>query len=154
MTQSVIPISQLNLPKMCTICFEKIESSGKKIDCVTTLPCNHEFHSACIEQWKFGTCPNCRKAYHQSNLVVQSSESNVEPSRVRQTCSPRREFPLGLGCRCVIYIVFCSTFFIIGVLLLFTSLAPNLSYHCKVVHVPDCGEVNLCTRLNISKLKC
>lgn len=44
--------------KQCPICFESIMSHD-----LTTLPCAHSFHSACIGQWLERTqnCPLCRQ---------------------------------------------------------------------------------------------
>ncbi|KAL0808411.1 hypothetical protein ABMA28_012880 [Loxostege sticticalis] len=44
----------------CSICFDIILKDQQ----VTTLPCTHHFHSACIAPWlqEQQTCPNCRKA--------------------------------------------------------------------------------------------
>ncbi|XP_028164687.1 E3 ubiquitin-protein ligase RLIM-like isoform X1 [Ostrinia furnacalis] len=44
----------------CSICFDIILKDQQ----VTTLPCTHHFHAACIAPWlqEQQTCPNCRKA--------------------------------------------------------------------------------------------
>ncbi|XP_063371565.1 uncharacterized protein LOC134659791 isoform X2 [Cydia amplana] len=44
----------------CSICFEIM----LKDQDLTSLPCAHNFHSACLAPWlaEQQTCPNCRKA--------------------------------------------------------------------------------------------
>lgn len=46
----------------CSICLTKITSD------ITTLPCNHKFHTSCIDKWKESgknTCPYCRKEFEK-----------------------------------------------------------------------------------------
>ncbi|KAG0558479.1 hypothetical protein M758_10G029300 [Ceratodon purpureus] len=42
----------------CSVCLEQVEDG----ELVRTLPCLHQFHSACIDQWlrQQGTCPVCK----------------------------------------------------------------------------------------------
>lgn len=44
-----------DLPVDCPICMSPM-STGEK---VTTLPCNHQYHTPCIEQWLTMSSPNC-----------------------------------------------------------------------------------------------
>ena len=54
----------------CSICLNTIETN------ITTLPCNHQFHKACIDKWKEegkNSCPYCRKEIekvHYSALIM------------------------------------------------------------------------------------
>ncbi|OWT41323.1 hypothetical protein C362_00789 [Cryptococcus neoformans Bt1] len=45
--------------KDCPICQEKYQT----FTCVTTTPCQHMFHKACLDQWTMqeSTCPMCRR---------------------------------------------------------------------------------------------
>ena len=42
----------------CVICLDDFESGQT----IRRLPCNHSFHSECVDTWlrKNATCPNCR----------------------------------------------------------------------------------------------
>jgi len=40
---------------MCSICLEE-----SALD-VVLEPCCHTFHKSCLDSWKSGTCPNCRR---------------------------------------------------------------------------------------------
>jgi len=44
-----------DLPVDCAVCLCPM-ASGEK---VTTLPCSHQYHTPCIEQWLTGSSPNC-----------------------------------------------------------------------------------------------
>eukprot|EP01095_Lingulamoeba_sp_RSL-Kostka_P016747 TRINITY_DN82_c0_g1_i1.p1 TRINITY_DN82_c0_g1~~TRINITY_DN82_c0_g1_i1.p1 ORF type:complete len:306 (+),score=71.05 TRINITY_DN82_c0_g1_i1:509-1426(+) len=48
---------------MCSICFDDYEKDDK----IRYLPCDHHFHSKCVDQWleKNKTCPLCRKPIDQ-----------------------------------------------------------------------------------------
>jgi len=39
----------------CAICLEEITADETVLN-----PCGHSFHTACIDQWRRGTCPVCR----------------------------------------------------------------------------------------------
>ena len=51
----------------CTICFanEDDEDAAAKQKTLVSTPCNHIFHSACIEEWlkTHSTCPLCRRQF-------------------------------------------------------------------------------------------
>ena len=64
-----------DLDKECPICLKKFEQDDE----LTCLPCEHEFHSACVEAWlnKAANCPMCR------SVVLYKTSSrcdNVYPS--------------------------------------------------------------------------
>lgn len=44
-----------DLPVDCPICMSSMVTGDK----VTTLPCNHQYHTPCIEQWLTMSSPNC-----------------------------------------------------------------------------------------------
>jgi hypothetical protein len=44
-----------DLPVDCPICMSPMASGDK----VTTLPCSHQYHTPCIEQWLTMSSPNC-----------------------------------------------------------------------------------------------
>tara|TARA_B100000674_G_scaffold276706_1_gene228538 strand:- start:140 stop:562 length:423 start_codon:yes stop_codon:yes gene_type:complete len=49
-----------NLLNECTVCLEKYKKNEK----IIVLPCNHNFHEACIKEWfekDNRSCPNCRE---------------------------------------------------------------------------------------------
>lgn len=52
----------------CSICLESF-TDGDELIC---LPCNHRFHSVCLDPWvrSCGDCPYCRR-----NIVVNSLKS-------------------------------------------------------------------------------
>ena len=47
-----------DLDQECPICLKKFEQDDE----LTLLPCEHEFHSECVEAWlnKAANCPMCR----------------------------------------------------------------------------------------------
>jgi RING-finger-containing ubiquitin ligase len=45
---------------MCSICLE--EGSVN----VVLEPCYHTFHKSCLDSWKGGTCPNCRRYFWEA----------------------------------------------------------------------------------------
>ena len=50
----------------CTICLEQMSGAS-----IRTFPCNHKFHSKCIDQWIYrgqGTCPNCKFELFETNV--------------------------------------------------------------------------------------
>lgn len=51
-------VSDVNFSSKCVVCLSEFEVGEK----VRTLPCVHEFHQPCIDQWLEGhrTCPICR----------------------------------------------------------------------------------------------
>lgn len=51
-------ITDVNFSNKCVVCLSEFEVGEK----VRTLPCVHEFHQPCIDQWLEGhkTCPICR----------------------------------------------------------------------------------------------
>jgi len=63
----------------CTICLEDIaDFSIKKV----LRPCKHAFHPACINQWRKGTCPNCRArvgAITDPNLIRLLELLSIDP---------------------------------------------------------------------------
>uniref|UniRef100_A0A7S0F3Y2 RING-type domain-containing protein n=2 Tax=Hanusia phi TaxID=3032 RepID=A0A7S0F3Y2_9CRYP len=51
----------------CYICLEEYEEG----DVLRRLPCNHQFHSKCIDRWLLEvhrTCPCCRKAVYEEDV--------------------------------------------------------------------------------------
>lgn len=44
-----------DLPTDCPVCMSPMASG----ETVTTLPCKHQYHTTCIEQWLTGSSPNC-----------------------------------------------------------------------------------------------
>ena len=64
----------------CPVCMEDImKNRGTR-----TLPCDHTFHTSCLEQWKAqgkNTCPMCRKLFDVSKYTVQLTVTNNEVER-------------------------------------------------------------------------
>ena len=49
--------------QQCTICYDDDDAAKQKT--LVSTPCNHIFHSACIEEWlkTHSTCPLCRRQF-------------------------------------------------------------------------------------------
>lgn len=80
-------------PKVCSICFDSITTSPKE------LPCKHEFHPQCIEQWfrrGKNTCPLCRAAVPQlPSIAGRRRTPHVLPlAPTRPTRYPRSQRPV------------------------------------------------------------
>lgn len=60
----------------CSVCFSCLNSRNTR-----TLPCNHEFHTRCVDRWKRTcspgdpTCPMCRTPFdlpsYRCRLIIQ-----------------------------------------------------------------------------------
>ena len=79
--------------KVCSICFDSITTSPKE------LPCKHEFHPQCIEQWfrrGKNTCPLCRAAVPQlPSIAGRRRTPHVLPlAPTRPTRYPRSQRPV------------------------------------------------------------
>ncbi|THC92049.1 hypothetical protein EYZ11_008487 [Aspergillus tanneri] len=67
----------------CSICMDRVEKGTE----VTELPCQHWFHTACIEMWlnQHNTCPHCRRGIgHEQNRQgqnPQNRQNRQEPGR-------------------------------------------------------------------------
>ncbi|KAF7130453.1 hypothetical protein RHSIM_Rhsim10G0155700 [Rhododendron simsii] len=70
------PVSRYNIGKQgmsveCAVCLSKLEK-GKKI---RNLKCNHTFHKVCVNIWlqqdSVVTCPICRSAVLQEEIMVK-----------------------------------------------------------------------------------
>lgn len=73
----------------CSICFELINNSTKKI-----IQCNHVFHGACLDRVRTNACPLCRKPFritlgersHQASLAYYDAymawvnSENISPT--------------------------------------------------------------------------
>lgn len=70
----------------CSVCFSSMNSRSTR-----TLPCNHEFHTKCVDRWKRTcspgdpTCPMCRTPFdlptYKCRLIIERvSDSNVMTS--------------------------------------------------------------------------
>jgi hypothetical protein len=57
----------------CAICLDQLQRG----ETVTTLPCKHLFHEACVTLWlrQHNTCPICRAPLEQTSASVNSSSS-------------------------------------------------------------------------------
>lgn len=62
----------------CAICL----SGMKKTRNTKVLPCGHYFHNTCLEQWKEGTCPMCRKDYLRSRFKISVTVEDRHASNV------------------------------------------------------------------------
>ena len=61
-------------PEECIICLEEYQTN---VDMVKTLPCGHEFHAHCIDQWfqsKHIRCPLCNQQAFQLYLRILYSQ--------------------------------------------------------------------------------
>jgi len=58
----------------CPVCFGNMTESTSR-----TLPCNHTFHSRCLERWKrtSNTCPMCRSPFDQPQYRVSISVQHL-----------------------------------------------------------------------------
>ncbi len=83
----------------CCICFEKIDTlATEDKDKATALPCEHIFHSECIQEWlrQRSTCPLCRTLARDSSSEINDSSISQETEddqllgRIRQTILERR----------------------------------------------------------------
>ena len=86
-----IPVSSLPSPFVpfdCAVCYEVCEN---RLD-ISTLNCNHKFHSACIIRWtdKVPRCPLCR---HPVTEVVQYEEADAETTPRPAGPAPELELP-------------------------------------------------------------
>lgn len=56
----------------CSICLESLDDAARNLPKVA-LPCGHEFHRACIEDWLQiqDRCPVCRRAAHGFDRVLE-----------------------------------------------------------------------------------
>lgn len=66
----------------CSVCLSELTGACKK------LPCQHEFHRRCINQWKSrgnNTCPYCRAVFAESvpNFKVTVTVENVRAHTTR-----------------------------------------------------------------------
>lgn len=74
-----LPVSVFNRkdnanPETCAICLEEYVSGDK----LRILPCSHEFHIPCIDQWlttRRPFCPICKKDAHSNGAKQTPSES-------------------------------------------------------------------------------
>ena len=70
----------------CSVCLGGIKNGNSR-----TLPCNHTFHSRCIDRWKqnSNTCPMCRVPFDQPqykvNISVHHLASNLTVTDSYQT---------------------------------------------------------------------
>ena len=57
------------LDDICSICLSK----QKQNDVIRKLPCNHHYHSECIEIWLLqrSNCPICKKEVNISDIFFQ-----------------------------------------------------------------------------------
>ena len=67
-----------DLDKECPICLKKFEQDDE----LTCLPCEHEFHSACVEAWlnKAANCPMCRSVVSYCIKQAQDVTMSICPS--------------------------------------------------------------------------
>jgi len=58
--------------KECTVCQEDYKDEESLLH----LPCNHNFHKACVTEWllRHNTCPICRKGLQEEQESVQTSD--------------------------------------------------------------------------------
>lgn len=62
----------------CSMCLEEMSCDG-----VTSLPCGHHFHRACIEKWlhvntyRPRLCPLCRQPFLKTDTVQCKEEEDV-----------------------------------------------------------------------------
>ena len=50
-----------DLPDVCPVCI----CDMKKVNCISCLPCEHNFHSQCINEWLQNYNNNCPLCRHQ-----------------------------------------------------------------------------------------
>ena len=76
-------------PKECPIC---LESMSTITDMNYTLPCNHKFHTECVNRWKkiTNTCPCCRAIFCAKTLESDRLAENdrLNPDIVRSFIDP------------------------------------------------------------------
>jgi len=56
-------------PNTCSICLDDISLNEDKI---TTLECNHPFHTKCISQLRSNKCPSCRTRFENISPEILS----------------------------------------------------------------------------------
>jgi len=70
----------------CSVCLGHMTATGNR-----TLPCNHTFHSRCVDRWKRSrqgdpTCPMCRAPFdlpkYRCRLIVEQVAPEGQPSVV------------------------------------------------------------------------
>lgn len=49
---------------------------GDRTRYVKRLPCGHEYHISCINQWSTCTCPECRHPYVAVGLATNPPDSD------------------------------------------------------------------------------
>lgn len=64
----------------CAICLSGMKKTRK----TKVLPCGHYFHNRCLEQWKKGTCPMCRKEYLRSRYKISLTVEDRHSSNVQE----------------------------------------------------------------------
>lgn len=64
----------------CAICHDDLVGNEQDEKAVRTLPCNHQFHSECINKWieMRNLCPLCRQVADASQPVRELDSDNAE----------------------------------------------------------------------------
>eukprot|EP00245_Coleochaete_scutata_P007849 TRINITY_DN23633_c0_g1_i1.p1 TRINITY_DN23633_c0_g1~~TRINITY_DN23633_c0_g1_i1.p1 ORF type:complete len:341 (-),score=30.79 TRINITY_DN23633_c0_g1_i1:853-1875(-) len=78
----------------CAICLEDYEPGDK----LRLLPCRHEFHMACIDQWlttRRAFCPVCKRDAHENTPEPPATETTPLLTTVPQL--PREAHPVPAG---------------------------------------------------------
>lgn len=138
--------------EVCTICLESIYDNEIR------LSCGHAFHSHCIQQWTSQTCPNCRQSYVKATTVgIQETnidDTTTEERHDRRTCF--QEQPFFCNIRNVVVCLFCTGFLVVAVIMFIMMVSKTFKTgsNCPHIITTHCGEVNLCTRRNMSNMLC
>ena len=65
----------------CSICYDPFIIYENICDKVISLPCNHQYHKKCINQWnkvnKLFECPMCKKTYSDNNNINFETSLNA-----------------------------------------------------------------------------
>ncbi len=68
---------------MCSICLQEFENPSD----IVQLPCDHNFHGACIASWLWRTpsCPNCRRGHADDDHEEEEEERYNDGVIARRT---------------------------------------------------------------------